>query len=153
MSLLEVFCDVDDFMLSFAPQLQAIQLAAGKQRERAGQVCRSEVMTILIHFHQSHYRTFKAYYTEHVQVHLTSEFPHLVSYQRFVALIPGCCLLCWPTCKVAMELVQASASLTRLLWKSVILNGSVSIGSLPPMPAWQNKDGLVLRLQTAPGGQ
>ena len=46
-------------------------------------------MTILIHFHQSHYRTFKAYYTEHVQVHLTSEFPHLVSYQRFVALIPG----------------------------------------------------------------
>ena len=26
MSLLEVFCDVDDFMLSFAPQLEAIQL-------------------------------------------------------------------------------------------------------------------------------
>ena len=46
-------------------------------------------MTILIHFHQSHYRTFKAYYTEHVQVHLSSEFPHLVSYQRFVALIPS----------------------------------------------------------------
>ncbi len=89
MSLLEVFCDVDDFMLSFAPQLQAIQLAAGKQRERAGHLCPSEVMTILIHFHQSHYRTFKAYYTEHVQVHLTCEFPHLVSYQRFVALIPS----------------------------------------------------------------
>lgn len=89
MSLLEVFCDVDDFMLSFAPQLQAIQLAAGKQRERAGQLCPSEVMTILIHFHQSHYRTFKAYYNEHVQVHLTREFPHLVSYQRFVALIPS----------------------------------------------------------------
>jgi hypothetical protein len=48
----------------------------------------SEVMTILIHFHQSHYRTFKAYYTEHVQVHLNSEFPDLVSYTRFVALIP-----------------------------------------------------------------
>jgi hypothetical protein len=45
-------------------------------------------MTILIHFHQSHYRTFKAYYTEHVQVHLNKEFPHLVSYSRFVALIP-----------------------------------------------------------------
>jgi hypothetical protein len=27
--------------------------------------------------------------TEHVQVHLTSEFPCPVSYQRFVALIPG----------------------------------------------------------------
>src|ERR1700694_2308972 len=89
MSVLELFCDVDDFMVSFAPQLQAIQLAAGKQRERQGQLYPSEVMTILIHFHQSQYRTFKAYYTEHVQVHLSSEFPRLVSYQRFVALIPS----------------------------------------------------------------
>ena len=89
MSLLELFCAVDDFMLSFVPHLKAIQLDAGKQRERAGQLCPSEVMTILIHFHQSQYRTCKAYYTEHVQVQLTSEFPQLVSYQRFVALIPS----------------------------------------------------------------
>lgn len=89
MSLLELFCDVDDFMLSFASEWKASQLATGKQRERAGQLWPSEVMTILIHFHQSHYRTFKAYYTEHVQVHLNKEFPHLVSYARFVALIPG----------------------------------------------------------------
>ena len=51
-------------------------LPAGKQRERAGQLCPSEVMTILIHFHQSHDRTFKAYYLEHVQVQRTREFPH-----------------------------------------------------------------------------
>lgn len=88
MSLLELFCDVDDFMLNFAPHLKASRLAAGKQRERAGQLCPGEIMAILIHFHQSHYRTFKAYYTEHVQVHLRSEFPHLVGYSRFVALIP-----------------------------------------------------------------
>jgi Transposase DDE domain len=89
MSLFELFCDVDDFMLRFAPQWRVSQVAAGKQRERAGQLYPSEVMTILIHFHQSHYRTFKAYYIEHVQVHLTQEFPRLVSYARFVALIPG----------------------------------------------------------------
>lgn len=89
MSLLELLCDVDDVMLRFAPQWKVSQVAAGRQRERAGQLCPSEVMTILIHFHQSHYRTFKAYYTEHVPVHLTTEFPHLVSYARFVALIPG----------------------------------------------------------------
>ncbi len=64
MSLLELFCDVDDFWLRFEPQLKASQLKTCKQRERAGQVCPSEVMTILIHFHQSHYRTFTAYYTE-----------------------------------------------------------------------------------------
>jgi hypothetical protein len=89
MSVLELFCAVDDFLISFAPQLKASQLAAGKQRERASQLHPSEVMTILIHFHQSHYRTFKAYDTEYVQVHLSSEFPCLVSYQRFVALIPS----------------------------------------------------------------
>jgi hypothetical protein len=88
MSVLELFCAVDDFWLGFEPQWKASQLQEGSQRERRGQLCPSEVITILIHFHQSHYRTFKAYYTEHVQVHLTSEFPHLVSYPRFVALIP-----------------------------------------------------------------
>ena len=93
MSLLELFCDVDDFLLSFEPQWKAVQLQGGKQRERAGRLYPSEVMTILIHFHQSHYRTFKAYYTDHVQVHLTNEFPHLVSYTRFVALIPRMMLL------------------------------------------------------------
>lgn len=88
MSLLELFCNVDDFWLGFESHWKASHLQAGKQRERAGQLCPSEVMTILIHFHQAHYRTFKAYYTEHVQVHLKKEFPHLVSYSRFVALIP-----------------------------------------------------------------
>jgi hypothetical protein len=88
MSLLELFCAVDDFWLHFEPQWKANRLAVGNQRERAGQLYPSEVMTILIHFHQSHYRTFKAYYTEHVQVHLAKEFPHLVSYPRFIALIP-----------------------------------------------------------------
>jgi hypothetical protein len=79
MSVLELFCAVDDFMLSFAPQLQAMPLAAGKQRARAGQLSPSEVMTLRIHFHQSHDRPFQAYSAEQVQVHLSSEFPHLVS--------------------------------------------------------------------------
>ena len=89
MSVLELFCDVDDFMIGVAPQLRTMQVAAGKQRERAGRLYPSEVMTILMHFHQSQYRTLKAYYTEHVQVHLTGEFPHLVRYQRCVALLPS----------------------------------------------------------------
>ena len=36
----------------------------------------------------SHYRTFKAYYTDEVQRHLRIEFPALVSYSRFVELTP-----------------------------------------------------------------
>ncbi len=47
-----------------------------------------EVTSILIHFHQSHYRDFKAYYTGYVLERLRSEFPGLVSYTRFVEFIP-----------------------------------------------------------------
>ncbi|MCY3711189.1 MAG: hypothetical protein OXG26_20060 [Caldilineaceae bacterium] len=46
-------------------------------------------MTILIHFQQPYYRNFKAYYSQHVREHLRSEYPALVSYTRFVELIPS----------------------------------------------------------------
>ena len=49
-------------------------------------------MTILIHFHQPHYRNFNAYYCEYVQVHLREEFPGLVSYTRFVDFMPSALL-------------------------------------------------------------
>jgi Transposase DDE domain len=93
MSILELFCSVDEFWVRFEPMWRREALAArpvGKRtRRRRGELHPSEIMTILIWFHHAHYRTFKAYYTEHVRVHLRGEFPHLVSYQRFVALMPS----------------------------------------------------------------
>lgn len=46
-------------------------------------------MTLLIHFHQSQYRHFKGFYRYHAHTHLRGAFPHLVSYPRFVALMPS----------------------------------------------------------------
>ena len=43
-------------------------------------------MTLLIAFHQSNYRTFKHFYLKHACVYWRAEFPHLVSYTRFVQL-------------------------------------------------------------------
>ncbi len=89
MSLLALFCDVDDFYLVFEQYQEKHRV--GPTRGKRGPkpaLSLSEVMTIIIHFHQSNYRHFKAYYTEHVMVHLQSEFPHLVSYNRFVELMP-----------------------------------------------------------------
>lgn len=64
-SLLELFCDVDDFCQAFLPAWQKQLLANGEiQRQRERSLRMSEVMTILIHFYQSHYRNFKAYYTD-----------------------------------------------------------------------------------------
>ena len=88
MSLEALFCDVDDFCQLFLPDWQSQQLTAGeRKRQRQGQMCVSEIMTIMIHFHQSHYRDFKAYYLMHVHRHLKDAFPHLLSYTRFVALM------------------------------------------------------------------
>ncbi len=89
MSLLELFCHVDDFWKTFAPAWHQSLLQTGQiKRQRAGKLTTSEIMTILIHFHQSHYRNFKAFYTEYVCKYLRPEFPELVSYSRFVELMP-----------------------------------------------------------------
>lgn len=89
MSILELFCSVDDFWQQFAPNWYQDLLSSGqRERLRPTQLHPSEIMTIVILFHQSHSRTFKAYYTEYVQRHLHSEFPTLVSYSRFVELMP-----------------------------------------------------------------
>ena len=88
MSITELFCDVDDFCQQFEPHWERYLLASGlRQRRRKPRLSLSEVMTIMIHFHQSGYRTFKHYYLRHVQQHLRSEFPKLVSYNRFVRLM------------------------------------------------------------------
>jgi hypothetical protein len=89
MSILELFCSVDDFWLQFAPNWQKSLITSGqRKRLRPTQMHPSEMMTIMILFHQSHYRTFKAFYTEDVQHHLRRDFPTLLSYQRFVELMP-----------------------------------------------------------------
>ena len=89
-SLLELFCDVDDFCKALLAVWRKQLLAVGEiQRHRERSLAVSEIMTILIHFHQSHYRNFKAYYTDYVLERLHGEFPGLVSYTRFVEFIPS----------------------------------------------------------------
>lgn len=90
MDNLPVFCDVDDFCQIFEPILRAKLLPIQPRlRNRASGLCLSEVMTILIGFHRSGYRNFKAYYLEEVSQHQRADFPGLVSYTRFIDLVPG----------------------------------------------------------------
>ena len=90
-SLTALFCDVDDFCQRFVPKWERIQIMkGGMRRRRARMLCLSEIMTILIEFHRSHYRNFKHFYLEHVQVYWREAFPQLPSYQRFVEWMPSC---------------------------------------------------------------
>jgi hypothetical protein len=99
MDILPVFCDIDDFSRVFGPYWEQPLLASRqRKRRRPTTLCLSEVMTIVVLFHASGYRTFKDYYTRHVLRHLRWAFPKLVSYNRFVeleraALLPLCCYL------------------------------------------------------------
>lgn len=87
MSLVELFCDVDDFWQQFEPIWKSRLLTSGlRQRWRETQLCESEIMTILIHYHECDFKHFKGYYA-YVQKHLAQEFPNLVSYERFVILM------------------------------------------------------------------
>jgi hypothetical protein len=94
MDILPLFFEIDEFCQVFEPLWRKRLLADGlKQRHRRRRLSLSEVMTILVLFHQSGYRNLKQFYLEFVGVHLTAEFPVLVSYNRFVeferdALLP-----------------------------------------------------------------
>jgi hypothetical protein len=93
MEIVALFCEIDDFCHHFEPAWQQHLITeGGRQRYRESRLCLSEVMTIIISFHQSGYRTFKDYFLRYVTPHLRWAFPQLVSYTRFVELMQGALL-------------------------------------------------------------
>ncbi len=92
--LVDLYCVVDDFCQLVLPELEKASLPnLSKKRTRSCRLTPSEIMTIVIHFHQSHYRDFKTYYINYVKQHLYKAFPDLVSYNRFVELMPSILVL------------------------------------------------------------
>ena len=88
-NLVELYCDVDDFCKVFIPQWQKQLLEDGtNKRQRKGQMSTSEIMTIVVGFHMSHLRDFKNYYLGHVSTFFKCAFPNLLSYTRFLAVMP-----------------------------------------------------------------
>nr|WP_150138509.1 hypothetical protein [Candidatus Enterovibrio escacola] len=58
-----VFVDVDDFCQTFLLSWETHLISSGiKQRNKPSRLSVSEVMTIVIAFHQSEYRDLKTYY-------------------------------------------------------------------------------------------
>lgn len=66
MSLLELFVKVDDFHQAFAVEVGKQQLPGKGKRGPVPSLSESEIMTLVINFHQEGYRTFKDYYLKHV---------------------------------------------------------------------------------------
>ena len=120
-SLDALFSDIDDFCQNFEPKWHSHLIEGGhKTRRRAQSLCLSEIMTILVTFHQHHYRNFKHYYLDHVCVYWSDAFPGLpasrvtrhASYGRFVEWIPQTLL---PLCAYLKQCFGACTGISCLV--------------------------------------
>ena len=87
----ELFFLIDEYCLLFDKNInqnliRISSTSAKASRNKSCGLSNSEVITLLIAFHQSDYRTLKHFYKDYVCVHLQKDFPSLVSYNRFVEL-------------------------------------------------------------------
>jgi hypothetical protein len=84
LDLPEIFCNVDDFyqVLKRVGE-EVLRLPYdGEAKPYRSKLSISEVMTIMIAFHGSGFRTFKEFYTLQVLPHWKQAFLELVSYMR-----------------------------------------------------------------------
>ncbi len=77
----DIFGTVDEFCVQFEKFTQPFLL--GNPPKRKPRMSNSEVITIMILFQLSGFRTFKHFYIYYIQKHLKNEFPQTVSYNRF----------------------------------------------------------------------
>ena len=87
--IIEIFCATDEFSKKYEEEIENMPLLTsdGKaRRRRAASISDSEIMTILIIFHFGTFDNFKHYYLHFIKLHLKSDFPDAVSYNRFVEL-------------------------------------------------------------------
>ena len=86
----EDFCQFDDFCRVFCPCWEARLLTEGpapsKKRGPQAGLSDSEIMTIVVLYHSSRFRNFKAFYQGVVLALLRSAFPKAPCYARFIAL-------------------------------------------------------------------
>ncbi len=81
------FC-IDEFCKAYEEWEKHRLIDTGKERHRACEMTLSEMLTIMVMFHVSPCKVFKYFYTVHVAHIHKQDFPHLVSYNRFVQLMP-----------------------------------------------------------------
>ena len=85
MILEALFCQVDDFCISFMPQWESTLIEEGIcQKTWQCRMTPSEIMTIVLLFHQHPYRNFKHFYLGYVKRFMCTDFPELLSYNRFI---------------------------------------------------------------------
>jgi len=87
--LTAIFCDIDDFCIEYERYCKTYMLPNEPYKLPKTSMHLSEIMTIVVFFHLSHYREFKWYYLEFICGQMADCFTRLVSYNRFVEIMQG----------------------------------------------------------------
>jgi len=86
--VIKSFCKIDDLTLKFKEFEASFWLFAPNSKPtRKPKLTDSEIITILVLYHESGYKTFKDFYKRFVLKALKSYFPNLVSYDWFLTLM------------------------------------------------------------------
>ena len=98
MEQIAIFCDTDDFCKAYEEYCRNKLLMDKEEVIPRTRMSLSEIMTILIMYQLSGYKTFKWYYTKHLMKHQRKDFPDLLYYilskhflasvQEYLLLIP-----------------------------------------------------------------
>jgi hypothetical protein len=83
----EIFCSIDDFCNAADAFEKTRKIGRERRPTRIPGLAVSECMTIMFLYQISPCKNFKFFYNSYLQLY-RPEFPELVSYQRFTALIP-----------------------------------------------------------------
>lgn len=81
------FC-IDDFCKAFEEWEKHRLINTGKKRHRQCKMSLSELLTIMVLYHLSPCKNFKYFYIYHMKNLHKQDFPTLLSYNRFVQLMP-----------------------------------------------------------------
>jgi hypothetical protein len=83
-----LYCCLDDFCKVYEEWEGHRLIPSGKKRNRAGKLSLSEMLFIMVLFHLSPFKNFKAFYLCGVGYRYRSCFDEIPHYDRFVSLMP-----------------------------------------------------------------
>ncbi len=84
----EIFYELDNFCQEFINEWNKFLLTDETKKVEGSRMIMSEIMTIVIFFHLSNYKNFKYFYLEKICKDYVDCFPNIVSYNRFIELMP-----------------------------------------------------------------
>lgn len=132
MDLETLYSNIDDFVINCPKNSKEITFIKQSTKGGIPRMGLAELMTIMVLYHSSQFKNFKHFYF-HLKDHHLHDFPKLISYNRYVELIP--CLLIPLTHFLQSKMGQCSGisyvdSTSIKVCKNIRINRNKVFGSL-----------------------